>query len=98
MRYLWAGLIIFACARVAVADDAAATAAPPSDARAAIDRGLAFLVKDAQAWRDEHHCVSCHHASLVVMALREAKDHGHSIDEPMFAELTKWVAEAGDGK
>jgi hypothetical protein len=65
---------------------------------AAIDRGLGFLVKDALAWKKDHKCASCHHASLVICAMREAKQFGHTVDEPVLAELTKWVAESGDGK
>ena len=70
----------------------------PGDAAAAIDRGLAFLVKDALAWKEKHNCVSCHHAALVTWSMREAKLRGHAVDEPVLAELTKWVAESGDGK
>ncbi len=70
----------------------------PSEVDAAIDRGLAFLAKDALAWKNEHNCVSCHHAALVVWSMREAKLRGHAVDEPVLAELTKWVAESGDGK
>jgi hypothetical protein len=69
-----------------------------ADVHRAIDRGLAFLAKDAVAWRDEHHCASCHHASLVVWAMREAKFRGHAVDEPVLSEMTKWIADAGDGK
>jgi hypothetical protein len=65
---------------------------------AAIDRGLGFLVKDAQAWKKEHQCASCHHAALVICSMREAKQSGHAVDEPVMAELTKWIAESGDGK
>jgi hypothetical protein len=65
---------------------------------AAIDRGLGFLGKDALAWKDEHKCASCHHAGLVVWAMREAKLHGHAVNEPVLADLTKWLAESGDGK
>jgi hypothetical protein len=69
-----------------------------SDVSATIDRGLAFLARDARAWKKEHDCASCHHASLVVWATREAKLRGYAVDEPVLAELTKWVAESGDGK
>lgn len=65
---------------------------------AAIDRGLRFLVKDALAWKTDHNCASCHHAGLVICALREAKRFGRDVDEPVLAELTKWIAESGDGK
>jgi hypothetical protein len=70
----------------------------PAAVCAAIDRGVAFLVKDALVWKNEHNCVSCHHASLVIWSMQEAKQRGHAVDEPVLAELTKWVAESGDGK
>jgi Squalene-hopene cyclase N-terminal domain len=65
---------------------------------AAIERGLKFLVKDSLAWKMEHKCASCHHAALTTWAMREAKQRGHAVDEPVLAELTKWLAESGDGK
>lgn len=69
-----------------------------SEVDAAIDRGFGFLVKDARAWRNEHKCVSCHHAALVVWSLREARQSGRAVDEPMLEELTRRVAESGNGK
>ncbi len=71
---------------------------PTNNLNTAIDHGLAFLVKDARAWKEKHNCVSCHHASLVVWATREAKERGHAVDEFFLSEYTKWLAEAGDGK
>jgi squalene-hopene/tetraprenyl-beta-curcumene cyclase len=70
----------------------------PSRVGATINRGLSFLTKDALAWKNQHNCASCHHAALVIWALREAKQRGHAVDGPVLAELTKWVAESGDGK
>ncbi len=95
MRYLLAVVGCLALAGVAFGD---APAAQPPGVGAAIDRGLGFLVSDALAWRNEHHCVSCHHAGLVIWSQREAKQRGHAVDEPVLAELTQWVAESGDGK
>jgi hypothetical protein len=63
-----------------------------------IDRGLRFLVQDALVWKKNHNCASCHHASLVICSLREAKQFGRAVDEPVLAELTKWIAESGNGK
>jgi hypothetical protein len=74
------------------------TSGPSSQVATAIDRGLSFLTTDALAWKKDHHCVSCHHASLVVWSMREAKARGHAVDEGVLAELTRWVAESGDGK
>lgn len=63
-----------------------------------IDRGLEFLVKDALAWKKERNCASCHHAALVVCAMREAKQFGRTVDEPVLGDLAKWMAESGNGK
>ncbi len=95
MRYFVVALILLATSRVALAD---APRAEPSSVDATIDRGLAFLTSDALAWKNEHHCASCHHAALVVWAMREAKLRDHAVDEPVLAELTQWMAESGDGK
>ncbi len=70
----------------------------PANVGAAIERGLGFLVKDALAWKNKHNCASCHHAGLVIWALQGAKQRGHTVNEPVLAELTKWVADSGDGK
>src|SRR5579871_1114229 len=70
----------------------------PSGVGMTIDRGLAFLTRDALAWKSRHNCVSCHHAALVVWAMREARQRGYAVEEPVLAQLTKWVAESGDGK
>ncbi len=69
----------------------------PADVTTAIYRGLAFLAKDALAWKAEHKCVSCHHAALITWAMREAKDRGHTVDEPVLSELTEWMT-PGEGK
>ncbi len=74
---------------------------PPAsrgDLAAAIDRGLGFLAKDALAWKAKHNCVSCHHAALIVWSMREARQRGYSVDQPVLAELTTWVAKSGDGR
>ena len=95
MRYMIAAIGFLALLEVAHAD---APAEQPPPVRATIDRGLAFLAKDAVAWKNEHNCVSCHHAAHVVWSMREAKQRGIAVDEELLAELTKWIAESGDGK
>src|SRR5262245_4654653 len=95
MRYLLAAVGLVASAAIALAD---APSVQPATVEATIGRGLAFLVKDALAWKEEHKCVSCHHAGLVVWAVREAKQRGHAVDEPVLAELTQWIGQSGDGK
>jgi hypothetical protein len=68
------------------------------ETRPTIDRGVAFLVKDALAWKSQYKCASCHHASLVIWSLREAAGRGHRVDGAFLTEFTKWVADSGDGK
>jgi hypothetical protein len=70
----------------------------PSPPDATADRGIAYLSKEALSWQEKRKCVSCHHASLVVRALREAKQRGHAVDGAVLDQLTKWLAESGDGK
>ena len=95
MRLIAAAFVMFVVIETASAQDAEPKLA---DSSAAIDRGLAFLAKDAVAWKNEYKCVSCHHAGLVIWSLREAKLRGHTVDEQVLSEMTKWVAESGDGK
>ena len=70
----------------------------PTVVSATIDRGLSFLAKDSLVWKNEHKCVSCHHAALVIWSMSEAQRRGHAVNEPVLAELTNWVAGSGDGK
>jgi squalene-hopene/tetraprenyl-beta-curcumene cyclase len=70
----------------------------PSNVDVAIQRGLGFLQKDALAWKEEHDCVSCHHAALVIWSMHEARQRGHAVDDSFLSEFTKWVAESGNGK
>jgi len=88
-------IIVIILPGAALAQDVRARAAKVDGT---IDRGVAFLVKDALAWKKEHKCVSCHHAALVVWSMREARQLGHAVDEPVLADLTKWIAESGNGK
>ena len=75
-----------------------ACAAIASPARTAIERGLAFLARDAVAWRETHNCASCHHAALVAWSMSEAKERGHAVDESVLSEMARWLANSGDGK
>jgi hypothetical protein len=87
-------LILMAAAPLSAAEDSAGAI----DLHATIDRGTAFLAKDALQWKKDHNCVSCHHAAMVSWSLREAKLRGHAVDEAVLAEMTRWVAESGNGK
>lgn len=62
-------------------------------ARAAIDRGLRFLIEDAVKWRKERQCATCHHGTMTVWALNEAKAQGFSVDGQKVADFTAWTKE-----
>lgn len=64
-----------------------------SKTRQAIDRGLVFLQADAAKWRTEHECATCHHGTLTVFALAEAKQRGISVDAEKFADIVTWTKE-----
>lgn len=61
--------------------------------RQAIERGLTFLIEDARKWRQERQCSTCHHGTMTVWALNEAKARGYKVAAPDLAEMTKWAKE-----
>lgn len=58
---------------------------------AAIARGLDFLQADAVKWRKDKECSTCHHGTMTVWALSEAKSRGYDIKAETFAENVKWT-------
>jgi hypothetical protein len=72
-------------------------AASTREARQSIERGLAFLEKDAVAWRKEHQCATCHHGTMTVWALGEAKSRGYAVDAETLADMTEWTKERMQG-
>jgi hypothetical protein len=68
--------------------------APASEAaRKAVERGLAFLQADAAKWRKERKCASCHHGTMTVWALSEARSRGYAVEDETFRDVTKWTKE-----
>jgi hypothetical protein len=59
----------------------------------AAERGLAFLEKDAAAWRKERQCATCHHGTMTVWALAEAKSQGYAVAAETLAETATWAKE-----
>ena len=93
MRWIVA-IVVFVLPVLALGEEARPK---PANVDTTINRGLGYLAKDAQAWKKEHNCVSCHHAGLVIWSMREAKQRGHAVDEPVLTELTNWVCETAYG-
>jgi hypothetical protein len=65
----------------------------PEHARKAIERGLAFLQSDAAKWRKEKTCATCHHGTMTVWALAEAKRDGFPVAADTWADTVKWTKE-----
>jgi hypothetical protein len=71
-------------------------AEPPKDAtpqqtRKAVERGLDFLQKDAAKWRKDRECSTCHHGTMTVWALAEAKSQGYDVAAETLADVAKWT-------
>ncbi|MGE3819952.1 MAG: prenyltransferase/squalene oxidase repeat-containing protein, partial [Isosphaeraceae bacterium] len=60
-------------------------------ARTTIARGLDFLVKDATTWREERGCATCHHGTMTVWALSEARSQGYPVDAESLAQAVHWT-------
>lgn len=59
--------------------------------RAAVEKGLGFLRADAAKWRKDRECSTCHHGTMTVWALAEAKERGYEVPASELAENAKWT-------
>jgi hypothetical protein len=73
--------------------DSPPSAVDPEEGRRAVERGLAFLEKDAAKWRKEHECSTCHHGTMTVFAYSEAKSRGYEVPPETLSETVKWAKE-----
>jgi hypothetical protein len=73
--------------------DPSKTLASPEPGRKAVVRGLEFLQKDAAKWRKEHTCASCHHGTMTVWALCEAKSQGYEMAAEVLSDTVTWTKE-----
>jgi hypothetical protein len=97
-RVVTVGLCFLAIdARPACCDEAQEKApneaASTQGARQTIERGLTFLENDALVWRKEHQCATCHHGTMTVWALSEAKSRGYAVKPETLADVTAWTKE-----
>jgi hypothetical protein len=65
--------------------------ATPRQARLAAERGLAFLKADAEKWRKERKCSTCHHGTMTVWVLCEARSQGYEVAAENLADMMKWT-------
>lgn len=59
--------------------------------RDVIERGLDFLLKDAVKWRAAHSCSTCHHGTMTVWALSEAKNLGYDVGSDDTDDMVTWT-------
>lgn len=57
----------------------------------AVQRGLALLEIGARNYPNHHDCFACHHQTLPLAAMREARRIGLKVDEPLFGETAEIV-------
>jgi squalene-hopene/tetraprenyl-beta-curcumene cyclase len=81
------------CAADADARNNAGDAPTREQARTAIERGLAFLIKDAEKWQEEHDCATCHHGTMTTWALSEARSQGYAVADHTLRDVTQWTKE-----
>jgi hypothetical protein len=87
-----AALVSCSAALAATFVGAAAQAEPPTP-QAAIARGLEFLQADTLKWRNDKECTTCHHGTMTIWALSEAKQQGYDVPVEFVADNLKWTKE-----
>jgi hypothetical protein len=65
----------------------------PKKVHTAVERGLAFLERDAVKWRKERGCATCHHGTMTIWALSEAKAQGYAVGAEFLADAVQWTKE-----
>ena len=88
-------LVCMSAWTVGRADDAAKPEAtlPPRTTQQTVDKALEFLIKDAAKWRQDRGCATCHHGTMTVWALSEAKSQGYTVATDKAADMLGWTKE-----
>lgn len=71
------------------ADDAASSTF--SSVRPTIEQALGFLRTDAEKWRAERQCATCHHGTFTVWTMAEARRAGFAVDSEFLADSLTWT-------
>ena len=50
---------------------------------------MEFLDKDAAKWWEERGCATCHHGTMTVWALSEAKSQGYAVGAENLADMVQ---------
>jgi N-acyl-D-amino-acid deacylase len=58
---------------------------------AAIESGLRMVQKATKNYPEHRKCFSCHHQTMPMLAMTEARAAGYQINQPLLAEATKFT-------
>src|SRR5262245_6078704 len=86
-----AALGVLAVGGAAVRSEPPKADATPLPGRRAVERGLDFLQKDAARWRKDRECSTCHHGTMTVWALAEARSRGYPVPAESLADAVSWT-------
>ena len=88
---VWSLTLCFLAAGAGVVRADPPAAETIEQAHKAAERGLDFLQKDAVKWREGRQCSTCHHGTMTVWALSQAKSQGYAVAADTFADTLKWT-------
>jgi hypothetical protein len=66
-------------------------------ARAAAQRGLAFVGREAAQWQRTHNCYGCHVQAVTFEALTVGRAHQYDVDADTFAEVRRGLLDVRGG-
>lgn len=86
-------LLLAQLALLAVAGNIHGAETPPATQKTqqSIARAMEFMEKDAAKWRKERGCATCHHGTLTIWALSEAKSQGYTVNAESLADNVQWT-------
>lgn len=87
----WATILVMAAGLQPVRAGFPTSGEDSPSPRKAVAKGLDFLQKDAAKWRKDHGCATCHHGTMTVWALVEAKTLGYAIKPDNLVDTVKWT-------
>ncbi len=84
-------LCVLALGSVPARSEDTTTPATTEQGQTAVQRSLEFLQTDANKWRQERKCSTCHHGTMTVWALAEATSLGYDVSPEVLADMAKWT-------
>ena len=75
----------------AAADDVVPAAPTDVQIHAALTRAFKFIETDAQKWRADHECATCHHGAMTIFVINEVDQVGLRINRKLRDEISDWT-------